>query len=119
MTYDYERGAAPASSTFLIAYDINKKDPREAASVAAKRRRDVLDAIGGIGPHLMLSESAYAVKTTLSAQAIAHRLTPFLLAETDECTIVELRGPAHGMSAPGGQETHLWLREMLGESSGQ
>lgn len=87
-------------ATLLITYDLNHE----------VRRPPIVKAIKGVsGSWARLSESSYAVQTTMSPGAVHQRLRP-MLDEDDTIFIIPLSKPYAGRGA---REVIDWLDENL------
>lgn len=86
--------------TVLITYDLNKE----------AKRPPIVDAIKSIGNGwARLSESSYAITTTLSPQQVFQRLSP-LLDSNDSLYVITLSRPWWGQ---GKSEVSEWLQKNI------
>ena len=92
----------PARRVLLITYDVSDDD----------KRIELLDEIWALGTCRRLSESSYAVKTTLRVGFIWKKLKP-IIDDDDNLYVIRLRRPVIGQGSP----NHLqWLRSNLSPS---
>ena len=87
-------------SAFIVTYDLNRETVRPKIVQAIK------DAVA---KWAKLSESSYAVTTSLTAEGLYDKLTP-LLDSNDQIYIITLKKPWYGF---GPKRVNDWLDENL------
>jgi len=85
--------------TYIVTYDLNKET----------KRPPIVKEIKDLGNWAKLSESSYAISTSLSAQQVYEKLK-HLIDNNDNLYVITLKNPYSGF---GKKEVNDWLEQNL------